>query len=218
MARSLLIEEVDLQSIEQVILVEKATKEKKYIIKGPFMEANIKNKNKRIYPSPIIRPEVEKYQKAIKEMRSAGELNHPKTLEIDPKNISHRTTKLAFDGDNIVLGEAQISSSPNGMIVRALMDDGFKLGVSSRGAGTLKDGIVQKDFKYVCNDIVWEPSASSAFVESIMEAKTEWVLEEGILVEKDLEDYKNRLANYKKGDVNKVLLGIFEDMLNKVSN
>lgn len=214
MTSSILIEEIDLDSMECVVLEETTSGPKVYKIRGPFIEANIKNKNKRIYPSPVVRPQVESYQQVIKNNRAVGELNHPNTLEIDPKNISHKITKLEFVTENIVEGEATISGTPNGMIVKALMDDGIKLGVSSRASGTLKEGIVQKDFKYICNDIVWEPSAPSAFVESVLEADTEWIIENGILVEKELEDLQKRLADFRGEDINKVLLGMFEQAIN----
>ena len=217
MTKNLLIEEIDLDSIECSVLEEGTAKEKNYLIRGPFIEANIKNKNNRIYPSPVIKPQVEKYQELIKNNRAVGELNHPSTLEIDPKNISHKTTKLEWDGDNIVFGEARITKTPYGMIVRSLMDEGIKLGVSSRGSGTLKEGVVQKDYRYVCNDIVWEPSAPAAFVEGVLEAKTEWVLENGILVEKDIEELQEDLSNFKTKDINKVVTHVFEKALNKAA-
>lgn len=223
MARLLLIEVADFESIENIVLEALDKAPKKYTIKGPFIEANRKNKNSRIYPSPIIRPEVEAYQQVIKENRAVGELEHPQSLEINPKNISHKITKLAWEDDNIVLGEATITATPNGMIVKGLMDEKIKLAVSSRGSGTLKDGIVQNDYKYVCNDIVWDPSAPRAFVENIMEnviPETEWVLKDGILVEQeitDLKDYKKRLSNIPRGEVDNVLVSIFEDAMNKAS-
>jgi len=142
MQKTLLIEEVDLDLVESIV----DSKKSKYSIKGPFIECNLKNRNNRIYPDGVVRPIVENYQKLIKENRAVGELCHPATLEINPKNIAIKTTRLAFDGPNIVLGEAQVCSTPNGMIVRALMDDGIKLAVSSRGSGTLKEGVVQNDF------------------------------------------------------------------------
>ena len=211
MTNNLLIEDIDLDSILCEVLIE--GKEKTYSIRGPFIESNVKNKNNRIYPGPVVKPQIEKYQEAIQTNRAVGELNHPTTLEIDPKNISHKITSLAFDGPNIVMGEAKITKTPNGMIVRALMDENVKMGVSSRGAGTLKEGIVQKDYRYVCNDIVWEPSAPSAFVEGILEAKTEWILEEGILKEKEIDSLKNQLTKFGSKSINKVRLDIFAQAL-----
>lgn len=224
MAKILLIEVADFESVENIVLEALGKGPKKYTIRGPFIEANRKNKNNRIYPAPIIIPQVEAFQSVIKENRAVGELEHPQSLEINPKNISHKITKLAWDGDNIVMGEANITATPNGMIVKGLMDEGIKLAVSSRGSGTLKDGIVQNDYKYVTNDIVWDPSAPRAFVENIMEniiPETEWVLEDDILVEReitDLKDYKKRLSNIPRGELDNVLTSIFEDALSKASN
>lgn len=212
----LLIEEIDLDLIESIIEEGKGNP-KKYTIRGPFIECNRKNKNNRIYPNPVIAPQVEEYQKMIEAHRAVGELEHPNTMEINPKNISHKVTKLEFVDKNIVLGEATICSTPMGMIVRHLMDDGIKLAVSSRGAGTLKEGIVQSDYKYKCNDIVWDPSAPSAFVEGIMESKTEWLYENGILVEKDIEDLQKKLHSYQKKDINRGIITIFKEALFKAS-
>lgn len=213
----LLVEECDLQSITNEVLEESKGGPKKYMIKGPFIEANRENKNKRVYPGPIVAPQVEAYQTKINENRAVGELEHPSTLEINPKNISHKTTKLAWDGKNIVLGEAEICTTPNGMIVRSLMDSGIKMAVSSRGSGTLKEGVVQKDYKYICNDIVWDPSAPSAFVENILEAQTEWIIENGILLEQEVEDLQEKLKHFRGKDINKVLVSILDEALTKAT-
>lgn len=223
MAKFLLIEAASFEDIDNVLVEAKDNNPKKYIIKGPFIEANKKNKNQRIYPSPVVRPQIEAFQQVIKENRAVGELEHPNSLEINPKNISHKITKLGFVDENIVLGEAIITSTPNGMIVKGLMDEKIKLAVSSRGSGSLKDGVVQNDYKYITNDIVWDPSAPSAFVEGIMEnvlPKTEWVETPEGLVEReitDIEDYKKRLENIPRGKLNEVLISIFQDALDKAS-
>ncbi len=209
MPKTFLIEEVDLDLLESIADKKKGL----YSIRGPFIECNTKNRNNRVYPDGIIKPIVEKYQNEIAGNRAVGELNHPDTLEIDPKNIAIKTTSLKFEGDNIVLGEAQVCTTPNGMIVRALMDDGIKLAVSSRGSGTLKDGVVQSDFSYVCQDVVWSPSAPSAFVENILEAKSEWVVKNGILYERELEDIQSKLKDFKGADMATVIGNIFEEVL-----
>lgn len=217
MTTQLLIEEIDLDLMESEILEEKPGS-KKYVIKGPFIECNRKNKNSRIYPEGIIIPEVEKYQKLIESHRAVGELEHPNSMEINPKNISHKTTKLEFVDKNIVIGEATICSTPMGMIIKSLMDEGIKLAVSSRGAGTLKEGVVQSDYKYRCNDVVWDPSAPSAFVEGIMEAKSEWVLKNGILLEQELENLQTKLKKFKKKDINEGIIQIFKEALFNASD
>ncbi len=211
MTKQFLIEEVDLDLIESIADSKKGV----YKIKGPFIECNTKNRNNRVYPDAIIKPIVENYQKVIKNNRAVGELNHPDTLEIDPKNIAIKTKSLVFEGNNIVLGEAEVCTTPNGMIVRALMDDGIKLAVSSRGAGTLKEGVVQKDYSYVCQDVVWSPSAPSAFVENILEARTEWVIKNGILYEREIETLQNKLKNFKGDDIATVVSNVFLEALNK---
>lgn len=216
MRPQLLIEKIDIDLMESSILEE--GKIKKYLIKGPFIETQIKNKNRRIYPRPVVEPIVESYKKVIELNRAVGELNHPDSLEINPERICLKIEKFDWDtsNSNVVLGEAKIVSTPKGMIVRALMDDGIKLAVSSRGSGTLKEGIVQKDFRFIAEDIVWEPSAPNCFVDNILESKTEWILEKGILVEKDIEDIKLKLKNLGKQKVQDVLISIFEQALNKI--
>ena len=215
--RQMLIEEVDLQSITTEIIEEGNLKEKSYKIVGPYIESNTKNKNNRVYPSEVVTPQVESYQKLIADNRAVGELEHPNSLEINPKNISHKTIRLEWVNKNIVEGESRVCSTPNGMIVKALMDEGVKLAVSTRGAGTLKEGIVQKDYKYVCNDIVWDPSAPSAFVEGILEAKSEWVIKNGILFEQDIEDLTGQLKSYKREDRNAVILNVFKEAFEKIN-
>lgn len=209
--KQLLIEEIDIDLLESVVDSKKGI----YKIKGPFIECNTKNYNKRIYPDKVVRPQIENYQKLIKENRAVGELNHPENMEINPKNIAIKITKLDFDGNNIVLGEANVCTTPNGMIIRSLMDDGIKLAVSSRGSGTLKEGVVQSDYFFKCEDVVWDPSAPSAFVDNILEAKTEWVLKNGILYEKEVEDLQSRLKNFKGEDIATVVSNVFLEALNK---
>ncbi len=214
MSREFLVEEVDLTLMENTADSKKGV----YSIKGPFIECNIENRNKRVYPSDVVKPQISKFQKIIQENRAVGELNHPDTLEINPKNIAIKTTKLDFDGKNIVLGEANVCSTPNGMIIRALMDDGIKLAVSTRGAGTLKEGVVQNDFTYVCQDVVWSPSAPSAFVDNILEAKTEWLVKNGILYEQDIESLQDQLKNFSGKQMATVVGSIFEEALVKAMN
>ena len=170
---------------------------KNYKIKGIFMQADIKNKNGRVYPMEILQKEVNRYNKEfIKEKRAYGELGHPEGPTINLERASHMITDLYPDGKNFV-GEAKILSTPMGEIVKTLMDEGAKLGVSSRGMGSLeeKDGksYVRNDF-YLATaaDIVSDPSAPSAFVEGIMEGK-EWVWNHGALIESDLVEMRERI-------------------------
>lgn len=216
----ILIEKFDSGLFENKVIEEEGIA-KTYKIVGPFIECNTKNKNERVYPSKIIQPQVEEYQKVIKENRAVGELNHPNTLEIDPKNIAIKIEKLNWCDDNLVMGEARICSTPNGTIIKNLIDDGIKLGVSSRGAGTVKKGIVQSDYRYVANDVVWDPSAPSAFVESVLEATTEWVIDEnGLLVERAIENTKNKLKKLtlnEKLNIDDYLSNLFTDFLKQIN-
>ena len=166
------------------------TGKKSYKIKGVFMQADVKNRNGRIYPQPILAKEVAKYNKNfIQEKRAFGELGHPDGPTVNLERVSHMITDLYPDGKNFI-GEAKIMSTPMGEIVKNLMDEGAKLGVSSRGMGSLESrggtNYVKDDF-YLATaaDIVADPSAPNAFVEGIMEGK-EWVWNNGALVEAEL--------------------------------
>ena len=166
------------------------TGKKSYKIKGVFMQSDVKNRNGRIYPQQILAKEVEKYNKNfIKEKRAFGELGHPDGPTVNLERVSHMITDLYPDGKNFI-GEAKIMSTPMGEIVKNLMDEGAKLGVSSRGMGSLESrggtNYVKDDF-YLATaaDIVADPSAPNAFVEGIMEGK-EWVWNNGALVEAEL--------------------------------
>ena len=161
------------------------------------MQAYIKNKNGRVYPMEILQKEVKRYNKEfINEKRAYGELGHPEGPTVNLERASHMITALYPDGKNFV-GEAKVLSTPMGNIVKSLMDEGAKLGVSSRGMGSLeqKNGAnyVRDDF-YLATaaDIVSDPSAPSAFVEGIMEGK-EWVWTHGALLEADLVEMKERI-------------------------
>ena len=191
------------EAVEEVeyITEEKEGGGKNYKIRGIFMQADIKNRNGRIYPMEVLDEEVKNYNKKfIKQNRAFGELGHPDGPTVNLERVSHMITSLKPDGKNFI-GEAKTMDTPMGKIVKNLMDEGAKLGVSSRGMGSLKqkDGanVVSDDF-YLATaaDIVADPSAPNAFVEGIMEGK-EWVWNNGALVEAHVADLK------KKFDVKK---------------
>ena len=191
-----LISESTLQDVEY-ITEENKNGTKDYKIKGIFMQADIKNKNGRVYPMEILNKEVNRYNKEfIQEKRAYGELGHPEGPTVNLERASHMITALYQDGKNFI-GEAKILGTPMGKIVKTLMDEGAKLGVSSRGMGSLeeKDGknYVRDDF-YLATaaDIVSDPSAPSAFVEGIMEGR-EWVWSHGALMEAELVEMKERI-------------------------
>ena len=191
-----LMSESTLQDVEY-ITEQNEDGNKNYKIKGIFMQADIKNKNGRVYPMEILQKEVNRYNKEfINEKRAYGELGHPEGPTVNLERASHMITALYPDGKNFI-GEAKILSTPMGNIVKNLMDEGAKLGVSSRGMGSLsqKNGAnyVGKDF-YLATaaDIVADPSAPNAFVEGIMEGK-EWVWDNGTLIESELVRMKERI-------------------------
>ena len=191
------------EAVEDVeyITEDKENGEKNYKIRGIFMQADIKNRNGRIYPMEVLDEEVKNYNKKfVEQNRAFGELGHPEGPTVNLERVSHMITSLKPDGKNFI-GEAKIMDTPMGKIVKNLMDEGAKLGVSSRGMGSLKQkggaNVVSDDF-YLATaaDIVADPSAPNAFVEGIMEGK-EWVWNNGALVEAHVADLK------KKFDVKK---------------
>jgi len=175
---------------------------KNYKIKGIFLQADIKNRNGRVYPMEVLEKEVGRYNKKfINEKRAYGELGHPDGPTVNLERVSHMVTELYPDGKNFI-GEAKIMETPMGKIVKSLMDEGGKLGVSSRGMGSLdqKNGAnyVRDDF-YLATaaDIVADPSAPNAFVEGIMEGK-EWVWNNGALVEAELVELRQKFDVKKR--------------------
>ena len=179
------------ESVEYELIEEGDGKPKKYYIEGIFMQSEKKNKNGRIYPMPVLEKEVNRYVKEyVKPKRAFGELGHPDGPTVNLDRASHMIQSLKKEGKDFV-GRAKILDTPNGKIVKCLIDEGARLGVSSRGMGTLKPEskaqVVQDDF-YLATaaDIVADPSAPNAFVEGIMEGK-EWIWNNGILHEKYIE-------------------------------
>lgn len=173
-----LVENVSYELLEE----EGSGKPKQYFIEGIFMQAEQKNRNGRIYPEPVLTKEVTRYMKEyVEPKRAFGELGHPDGPTVNLDRVSHMITSLRKEGDNYV-GRAKVLDTPNGRIVKSLIDEGAKLGVSSRGMGTLKPSsgvqVVQDDyFLATAADIVADPSAPNAFVEGIMEGK-EWIFNE----------------------------------------
>jgi hypothetical protein len=172
---------------EVQILTEESDKgDKKYFIEGVFLQGNLKNRNGRVYPMEILDKEASRYSKNfIEQKRAFGELGHPDGPTINLERVSHMITSLHKEGDNYV-GKAKIMDTPYGKIVKNLIDEGAKLGVSSRGIGSLEEksgtNYVKDDFQLAtAADIVADPSAPDAFVNGILEGK-EWVYQAGLLV------------------------------------
>ena len=196
-------------------------KKKNYFIEGIFMQSEMKNRNGRVYPKAILQKEVKRYtEKFINTKRAFGELGHPDGPTVNLERVSHMITELVEDGDNF-LGRAKIMDTPYGKIVKNLIDEGAKLGVSSRGMGSLKpvqDGLqeVQSDF-YLATaaDIVADPSAPDAFVSGIMEGK-EWVWDNGLIKEKEIVEYQKRVERATEISRNKVRIEAFENFITKL--
>ena len=187
------------EEIEQVeVIVEQRDGKKSMFIEGIFLQGDIKNRNGRMYPMQTLRREVERYnENFIASGRALGELGHPDGPTVNLDRVSHKIISLRESGSNFI-GKAKILSTPMGKIAQNLIDEGVKLGVSSRGLGTLSvnnEGvkIVSDDFMLAtAADIVADPSAPDAFVNGIMEGR-EWVWEGGILREQLAEQTKKRI-------------------------
>ena len=178
------------------------------------MQSNIKNRNGRVYPKDVMAKEVNRYvNEFVKKDRAFGELGHPDGPTINLDKVSHMITKLEEDGDNFV-GRAKILSTPNGQIVKNLINDGAKLGVSSRGLGSLEQRggaqYVKDDFQLAtAADIVADPSAPEAFVEGIMEG-VEWVYESGILKARDYESMQKELKSARLNKLEETKLNLWK--------
>jgi hypothetical protein len=170
---------------------------KNYFIEGIFLQAELKNKNGRMYPFKTLQREVAKYdENFITKGRALGELGHPEGPSINLDRVSHKIESLKEDGNNFI-GRAKILDTPNGKIAKSLLDEGVSLGVSSRGMGSLRkeDGcnIVEDDFMLAtAADIVADPSAPDAFVDGIMEGK-EWVWDNGVIKESAVAQIKQEI-------------------------
>ena len=192
-------------------------KGKEQYIKGIFMQSDIKNQNGRVYPHAVLQKEVKNFNtKYVNEGRALGELGHPMGPVINLDRVSHVIKELVEDGKNFV-GKAKVMDTPNGKIVKNFISEGVKLGVSSRGMGSLKTnkkGVneVQKDFVLSTVDIVADPSAPDAFVNGIMEGK-EWVWENGVIIEQDIDAMKKIILNAKMKNLEQKKLEVFQKFL-----
>ena len=210
----------EIESVE--FLVENRNGKKSMYIEGVFLQGNIKNRNGRMYPMETLRKEVGRYnENHVQSGRALGELGHPDTPTVNLDRVSHKIVSLKESGSNFV-GKAKILGTPMGKIASSLVEEGVKLGVSSRGIGSLRPtregvNVVGDDFMLAtAADIVADPSAPDAFVEGIMEGK-DWVWDGGILREKFAErTYKtiNTLVDQKALDEKK--LSLFNDFLSNI--
>ena len=200
------------------LITEEVDGEKQYHIDGIFMQAEQKNRNGRVYPKKTLMNEVARYNKEyVMPSRAMGELGHPEGPQLNLERVSHLIKELRVDG-NDVYGKAKILDTPYGKIVKDLIKEGVKIGVSSRGMGSLKqkNGIneVQEDFSLAAVDIVADPSAPDAYVQGIMEGK-EWVWENGILTSRTIESHAKHISRASKTELEEAKLLVFADFLSK---
>lgn len=209
------------ETIEEVeVLSEDNNGQKTLFISGPFLVADQKNKNGRIYESRLLEREVNRYNdEYVTKNRAFGELGHPDTPSINLDRVSHLIVGLKQEG-NRWIGKAKILETPMGKIARSLMEGGATLGVSSRGMGSLKNvngvNMVQDDY-YLATaaDIVADPSAPGAFVQGIMEGK-EWVWDNGFIKEADISEMKKAIERAKQKQLEDIQLRQFESFLSKL--
>jgi hypothetical protein len=209
------------ETIEEVDFLTEATADggKNFFIEGTFMQADTLNRNKRVYPSHILLNEVNRYTKEfVNNNRAFGELNHPSGPTVNLDRVAIIIKELNCNGTD-VRGKAKVMGTPMGEIVKNLINEGARLGVSTRGMGSLKakNGYneVQPDFMLSAVDIVADPSAPGAFVNGIMEGK-EWIWNNGILEEKYINEYHQELSRAASRDLEEKGIKLFENFLRKL--
>jgi hypothetical protein len=207
------------------ILKEEKNGERTYFIEGVFLQADLKNKNGRVYPLEIMQREVQRYvNEYVAKNRAYGELNHPQGPTINLDKVSHMIKEIRQQGNDFY-GKAKVLDTPMGKIVKSLIDEGANLGVSSRGIGSLKSmngaDVVQDDFMLAtAADIVADPSAPSAFVRGIMEG-VEWVRDGDVIKPVEVQEYRKQVdeayASRDRARKEKIALQLFEVFMKKVS-
>lgn len=201
-------------------IVEEKDGKKEHHISGIFMQAEKKNRNGRVYPFDILNKEVSRYNTDyVNKNRAFGELGHPDSPAINLDRVSHMITSLRPEGNNI-MGKAKILDTPNGKIVKSLLDGGASLGVSTRGVGSLKPHngyqLVQDDFHLAtAADIVADPSAPDAFVRGIME-NAEWILQNGKWTQQQFYTAKKMITEASRNDIEGVALKVFTNFISKL--
>jgi hypothetical protein len=206
------------ESIEDVqVLVEESGGKKNMYIEGVFLQADIKNRNGRVYPFGVLEREVGRYnEQYVGAGRALGELGHPDGPTVNLDRVSHKIISLRSEGSNFI-GKAQILSTPMGDIAKSLLESGVKLGVSSRGMGSIEErngsNYVRDDFMLAtAADIVADPSAPDAFVNGIMEGK-EWIWENGIIKEVNIAKYHKYISESTRKNLDERSLKVFNDFL-----
>lgn len=189
-------------------------------VKGPYMGANMVNRNKREYPLEEMQREIERYKtEMIKECRSLGELNHPTSADVNPERACHMIVEMWQDG-NTFYGKSKITTSPMGLVVRSLINDGVKLGMSSRALGQLVEGAdksVVKDMRLIAVDCVHDPSYPKAFVNGILESK-QWVLNSDGCFTECYDVFEKSIAKLPKHETDVYLKNKVLEFINAIKN
>ena len=211
-----LISEYTESNIEFIVEDKENGKGKKYIIEGIFAQANTKNRNGRIYPTEVMESAVGKYvNDQVSKGRAVGELNHPEGPTVNLDKVSHKIENLEMKGNDVV-GRATILETPMGQIVKGLLDGGVKLGVSTRGMGSLENRgtamVVKPDFLLNAVDIVQDPSAPSAFVNGVMEG-VEWVWNNGIIEAQAIEKIETEIKKAPRAGLYETEVREFKNFL-----
>ena len=210
-----LITEGNFENVQ--VLEEEANGKKHLYIEGVFLQAEIKNRNGRVYPFGVLEREVGRYnEQYIGAGRALGELGHPDGPTVNLDRVSHKIVSLKAEGSNF-MGKAQILTTPMGDIAKNLLENGVKLGVSSRGMGSIEErngsNYVRDDFMLAtAADIVADPSAPDAFVNGIMEGK-EWIWENGIIKEVNIAKYHKYISESTRKNLDERSLKVFNDFL-----
>lgn len=210
----------EVQDVRYLVEADEKTGKKIHFIEGIFMQAEKQNKNGRVYPKRVLDKEVQRYnQDYVTKNRAFGELGHPDSPTINLDRVSHMITKLYPDGNNII-GKAKILDTPNGNIVKSLLDGGASLGVSTRGVGSLKPHngyqLVQDDFHLAtAADIVADPSAPEAFVRGIME-DAEWILTAKGWMPMHHDRAKKLIKEASQKEIEDVALRVFRNFISKL--
>jgi hypothetical protein len=209
------------ENIEEInVLVEENNGKKNLYIEGIFLQSEIKNRNGRVYPYEVLNREVQRYnEQYVKSGRALGELGHPDGPTVNLDRVSHKIISLKSEGSNFI-GKAQVLDTPMGKIAKSLLEEGVRLGVSSRGMGSLEErngaNYVRDDFMLAtAADIVADPSAPDAFVDGIMEGK-EWIWENGILREHQVAKYHRYISESTRRNIEERKLKSFEHFLSNL--
>ena len=203
------------------LLTEGSGSDKKLYIHGIHAQANMVNRNKRNYSRDVLENAINKYDRDyVKTNRALGELNHPNRMQVDPEHASHRICELHWDNDNVI-GKSLVLNTPKGNIVRGLLEGGTKIGVSTRGAGTitLKEGIshVGNDFRLSTIDVVTDQSGIHCFVDPLMES-ADWIFESGVWKISELEQAQKTIKESNQSQIKSNSLEIWQKFVGNLQN